>query len=225
MELTARFKSPAFLAAECLILFGGIPLVLLWMQLQDGFPFFPVLLGLLLLTLIFGALDPAVRFRPVKKECCDARAWVNIFLRVAAAAAALTLFTYWIYPRLFLGLPRERPHIWRMVMVLYPLLSVAPQEFIFRTYFMQRYQPLFGSGTFMLVMNALAFGWAHIFFLNLLAPLLCVIGGYLIAKTWEKTRSFFMVSVEHAVYGQIVFTTGLGWFFYNGTAQALSQMN
>jgi hypothetical protein len=109
-----------------------------------------------------------------------------------------------------------------LVMMLYPLLSVVPQEFLFRIYFMQRYRPLFGEGALMLWVNALVFGWAHIFFLNPIAPLLSVIAGLLLADTWRRTRSLRAVWLEHALYGQIVFTCGLGWFFFHGSVRAVS---
>ncbi|MGA0333543.1 MAG: type II CAAX prenyl endopeptidase Rce1 family protein [Kiritimatiellia bacterium] len=210
-----------FLSLECLILFVGIPGLLVWFEIHRDVPFFSVLFGFLGLTLLLGWRDPDLKFNPPSSPA-PAR---KLLLRLLAAALGLTVLTLLFYPDLLFRLPRERPGIWLMVMVLYPVLSVAPQEYLFRTYFMQRYRPLFGEGTGMLWVNALIFGWAHAFFLNPVAPLLSVLAGWLLAKTWQETKSFRRVCLEHAVYGQIVFTCGLGWFFYQGSTRALENLS
>lgn len=215
-------NSRLYLCFECLILFGVVPGLLILIQLHGGFPFFGVLIGLLILTLILSAFDPNVRFRFSHSGSAIRSCMKKVGVRLPLSAFLLTLLTMGLYPELFLRLPREQPRIWILVMCLYPLLSVAPQEFIFRSFFMQRYRPLFGDGQAMLWTNALVFGWAHVFFLNAVAPLLSVIAGYLLAATWKQSKSFLLVCLEHAVYGQIVFTSGLGWFFYTGSAQAIA---
>jgi membrane protease YdiL (CAAX protease family) len=208
------------LSLECLVLFGGIPLWLTVLQLQGGFPFFPVLFLFLLITLVLGWRDPRVLFRPRSHPVSVQ----HMLLRFVAVGVFLTLFTWILFPDLFLRLPRERPGLWLMILCLYPLLSVAPQEFLFRTYFMQRYVPVFGDGRGMLWANAFFFGWAHLFFLNWVAPVLSLLGGLLITLTWQKTRSFKWVCIEHALYGQFVFTSGIGWWFYTGSAQSIQQI-
>ncbi|MDA3873566.1 MAG: CPBP family glutamic-type intramembrane protease [Kiritimatiellae bacterium] len=215
-------QSRLYLCFECLALFGLVPGLLILLQLQGGFPFFGVLIGLLVLTLVISVLDPQIRFRFTHSGSTLRACMKNVMTRLLLSAVLLTALTIWLYPELLLRLPREKPRIWVLVMCLYPLLSVAPQEFIFRSFFMQRYQPLFGEGKLLLWVNALAFGWAHVFFLNAAAPLLTIIAGYLLASTWRQSKSFLLVCLEHAVYGQIVFTSGLGWFFYTGTAGAIA---
>jgi hypothetical protein len=216
-------KNRLYLSFECFLLFGLIPGWLIHLQMQGGFPFFAILTAMLLLTLVLAALDPQIRFRFPFNRKATCQLLPKLAERLLLAALALTLLTWWLYPSLLFRFPREQPRIWFMVMCLYPLLSVAPQEFIFRSFFMQRYLPLFGQGQAMLWVNALVFGWAHAFFLNAAAPLLSVAAGYLLAKTWQQSKGFLLVSLEHAVYGQIVFTCGLGWFFYNGTARAIAE--
>jgi len=211
-----------FLWAECLAFFGLIPLLLAWIQLQGGFPFFPVLLGLAGLTLWIGHRDPGVRFRPADRVPTNRRRLATLLGKALLVLLVLSALTLWIDPDLFLRLPRHRPKLWVLILLLYPLLSVAPQEYLFRTYFIQRYRPLFGDGPAMLWINAAAFAWAHVFFLNWIAPLLSLVAGLLLAATWQRTRSFRLVCLEHALYGQIVFTTGIGWFFYTGSAQAIA---
>ncbi len=217
-------KSRVFLLAECLFLFGLVPGILIYAQLQQGLSFFPVLFGLCGLTLFLGHKDPEVRFRQPGSWKAAKAFLPHLLLRAAIAAFALFAVTACMWPDLFLGLPRRDLRLWMLVMTLYPLLSVAPQEYIFRIYFLQRYRPLFGSGSAMLWANAIAFAWAHAFFLNWTAPLLSLVAGLLLADTWRKTGNLRAVWLEHTLYGHIVFTSGLGWFFYHGSTAALRQL-
>jgi len=69
-----------------------------------------------------------------------------------------------------------------------PLVSVYPQELLYRAFFLHRYQPLFGRGWGMLLASAMAFGFVHIIFRNSLAVALCVIGGFLFSLTLPGFR-------------------------------------
>jgi uncharacterized protein len=64
--------------------------------------------------------------------------------------------------------------------------------------------------------SVLTFAFLHIIFGNLVAPLLTIPRGYLFTRTYVRTGSLVAVSIEHAVYGNIVFTVGLGVYFYRG---------
>jgi hypothetical protein len=46
--------------------------------------------------------------------------------------------------------------------------------------------------------------------------LLTLIGGWFFAETYARTRSMRLVWLEHALYGCLVFTIGLGDYFYHG---------
>jgi hypothetical protein len=118
----------------------------------------------------------------------------------------------------FFQFPRERTDMWAIVMVAYPLVSVVPQEVLYRLFFFERYAPIFKSGWPMMIASGLAFGHAHIVFNNPIAYLMCIAGGVLFSITYVRTRNLSLVWLEHAIYGQFVFTVGLGWYFYTGAA-------
>jgi uncharacterized protein len=118
-------------------------------------------------------------------------------------------------PELLFGFVREKPLFWLIVMVMYPLISVVPQEIIFRRYMFDRYKTAFSPRVLVLV-SGVGFGFAHIVFGNWVAPVLCVIGGIMFAQTYARTRSLALVSLEHALYGDFIFTLGLGRYFYHG---------
>ena len=150
------------------------------------------------------------------KKALNLQALKPIGLRFAISAAVLTLATWFFRPDLLFSFVRERPQLWLMVMVFYPILSAAPQEIIFREFFFKRYAPFFTSERRMILASGIAFAFAHIFFHNWVAPILCLIGGVMFAQTYARHRSLLLVTIEHALYGCFIFTLGLGTFFYHG---------
>lgn len=140
-----------------------------------------------------------------------------LLLRFACVAAAMTLFIYLYDPQRMLELPRERPALMLALLVLYPLLSALPQEFIFCTFFFERFQPLFPARRTRVIASAVVFAYAHVLFINPVAPLLSFIAGLIFATTYAKTRSLALVTFEHALYGGYLFFIGLGWYFYGGS--------
>lgn len=213
-----------WLWAEFTLLFVGIPGGLAVWHAQADLPFFPVLLAMFALTVWIGRNDPNVSFGPPPDRPSLGKSLGRLAPRLLLVATALAALTGGLFPELFFRFPRESPRVWVLVMLLYPLLSVLPQEVMFRAFFMPRYAPLFGRGAALLAVNALAFAWAHVFFLNWIAPLLSLAGGWLLADTWQRTRDLRLVCIEHALYGQLVFTTGIGWFFYTGSTRAIEQL-
>lgn len=139
----------------------------------------------------------------------------NILILYAISCIVIFAYTYFFENDLFLGFVSNRPYLWLAVMFLYPIFSVYPQEVIFRVYFFERYKNLLPRNC-LLLLNTILFGFAHIIFGNYISVILCVIGGYLFAKTYLKTNSLLLVCIEHAIYGDLIFTAGLGRYFYQG---------
>jgi membrane protease YdiL (CAAX protease family) len=125
-----------------------------------------------------------------------------------------------ISPDKFFSLIRQRPAVWAIVMVAYPVLSVYPQELLYRAYFFHRFAPLFRSRLTMILASAVLFCWAHLLFQHWIPLVSTLIGGLIFAWRYDRTRSLAAVSIEHALYGQLIFTIGLGAYFYEGTIRA-----
>lgn len=136
--------------------------------------------------------------------------------RFFVCALLLTAFTMVMVPERLLSFPQEKPLMWLMVMCLYPVLSVIPQEIVFRSFFFKRYAPLFKNPQIMIAASGMAFGLAHIALSNWIAVGLSAIGGIFFAKTYHTRPSLALVCLEHALYGCFLFTIGLGYFFYSG---------
>jgi membrane protease YdiL (CAAX protease family) len=167
----------------------------------------PFLIGLLLMFFT----------RPSAEELEHRRQTRAVLLRFLILGALLTLFVRTEMPGQYLDLPRHHPTLWLAIMLLYPLLSVWPQEVIFRRFFFARYQPIFGN-TGLVAASALAFGFAHIIFLNWVAVVMTVVGGAIFAADYARYRRLGLACLEHSLYGCLIFTIGLGRYFYTGAA-------
>ncbi len=144
--------------------------------------------------------------------------------RFAICAIFLTVATLVLLPERLFGFVLEKPAFWAVVMLLYPLISVLPQEVIFRLFFFERYKHIFKTQEMMILASGLAFGLAHIIFQNWVAPLLCAVGGIIFAMTYARRKSLALVSLEHALYGDFIFTIGLGLYFYHGSVKAIADV-
>ena len=193
-----------FLWAEFLLLFGLAPLLILLVRQP----------GILFLVLWGGGLACWAASRNAPRGAAPGLA--PMLTRFVLCGAALTLATWALAPALFLSLPRQHPLFWALIMLLYPLLSVWPQEIIFRRFLFHRYGWLFENR--ITAASAIAFGYTHIIFLNPLAVLLTLAGGLMFARSYAQTRSLKLTGLEHALYGCLIFTIGLGRYFYTGAA-------
>ena len=159
--------------------------------------------------------------RPLRREL------PRIMVRFIIFGSLLLLGIYYYLPdELWLRLPREMPRLWAMIMLLYPWFSVYPQGIIARVFFFERYEPLFGAGRWMIIASAVAFSIMHIIFLQPeIAMSLTLLGGLLFAWTYWRTQSALCAMIEHALYGMLIFTSGLGWYFFAGAVNAVANGN
>lgn len=143
-----------------------------------------------------------------------------ILLRWIMACAAMTLFMHFYDPTRMFEIPRHNPKFLMMLFILYPLISALPQEFIFCSFFFNRYERYFKTGVPMIVASATTFAYAHVLYINPVAPTLSFLGGLIFAYTFYKHRSLALVTIEHGLYGNFLFMLGLGWYFYSGSVVA-----
>lgn len=137
----------------------------------------------------------------------------QILLRFLGCAMALIGLVLACFPHKLFLFPRTMPLAWAAVLLAYPLLSVYPQELFYRAFFVRRYRHLFPRREWLLLANALVFAWMHLIFRNPFAVVLTLVGGLFFTHTYIRTRSLRLVCLEHALYGNLIFTIGLGEFF------------
>jgi len=160
--------------------------------------------------------DPSFDRRLLSLKHAHGRVLGPLLARFAVLAAALILGVAWLHPESLFNFPRQRPELWVLVMLFYPVLSVCPQGIVYRALFFHRYAPLFPSPHIRLVVAAAVFSLGHLMFLNVWTLLLTFAGGLLFARTYMRTGSLLWSSLEHALYGCAMFTIGLGRLFYHG---------
>ncbi|MFD4640633.1 CPBP family intramembrane glutamic endopeptidase [Lentzea sp. NPDC058436] len=208
MPITAQRR--AYLTAEYVAVFFGLALV--YFFLARGTSPIPVLLVLGGASVAYLLRSPAFDRRSLwRGEEVGLRPILTLW---AVAAVAATAVVAALFPDRLFELPKEQPLLWLAVMVFYPLLSVYPQELVFRAFLFERYGPAFGTWT--VAASAAAFGFVHIVFGSWVSVVLSAAGGWLFATRYRRTRSLLAASVEHALYGVLVFTVGLGQYFFHG---------
>ncbi|MFT5507813.1 MAG: hypothetical protein ACI89J_000881 [Hyphomicrobiaceae bacterium] len=214
-----RLERRVWLWAELVLFFVGVPLLMRWAIHDLHIPLIVVLQPLLLGFVLYLLWDNTflVRRELTKGFALRHLAW--IILVFVAVGGAITFATWQVFPGRFLGFPLYRPQIWLLILALYPLLSVIPQELVYRTFFFHRYGPVFGSARWAAVLaNGALFGFAHIIFDNWIAVAGSAVVGTVIAYRYWVTRSFWAAWLEHTLYGCLIFTVGLGMFFFTGVS-------
>lgn len=109
----------------------------------------------------------------------------------------------------------ERLRFLGLIWVLYPLLSALPQELIFRPLFFHRYASLFRDERTALLVNAAVFSFAHLMYWSWVVAIMTFVGGWIFARSYLQ-RGFPSAWVLHAIAGNMLFTMGMGAYFYSG---------
>lgn len=210
MRFKPAINKNSLKALELILLFFGIPLGLYF----DIFPFHKII------PLIIGAAY-AIALLIFDKSFNKHEIGLNGFnkhgpmlSRSLGVLVILILATYIIVPDQLFFLPRQITWLWVIIMLMYPVWSVIPQELIYRTFFFQRYRSLFKRDATLIIASAVSFSFMHIIFENWVAIIFSLIAGIVLSIVYSRHRSLLGISLEHAIYGNIVFTTGLGTFFY-----------
>lgn len=200
-------------SAECLALYGLPPLVL---GLADAprFVLFSFLYAMTLGCLIYVVRQPGFSWQ----SFWHGRAWPKAQKRAALLRFALSIplfigVTFALAPERFLRFPLERPGFWFVVMILYPLLSVVPQTIVFRSFFRARYEGKVPAAVYYLL-SGLVFAFAHSMYGNWVSPFFTFFGGMLFTYSFRQHGSLKWSVLEHAAYGNAIFTLGIGWYFF-----------
>lgn len=209
-----RIDRKVLLIIECAVLFVALPMLFYFEPVP--LPKIPFLLAVFLYCLIV-LRNAGLANRLVLWSSGPVLRWLpGILLRSAVIAAALIVFVKIRYPGMLFAFPRANPYIWAIVMVLYPVLSAYPQELVFRTFFFRRYERLFTRPCMRAAVSSFAFSFLHIMYDNPFAVVSTLIGGLIFSVQYERSKSLAVATLEHAIYGCLVFSVGLGTFFYEG---------
>ena len=207
---------------EMALLFVAFPIGLVFVRGAFSRFIVPTLLVTSIACLLVLWRDPSFKRRRLGVGTDFRGALAGIFRSFVPGALVLGLLVAWLRPDLLFAFPRREPFWWAIVMLAYPLLSVYPQEILFRTFFFHRYENVLGGTRTTILWSAFVFGLAHLFFANWIAPTLTAIGGYLFARTYVRSGSTLAAALEHALWGDFLFTVGLGWYFWGGSIRLMA---
>ena len=209
-----RMRRKLLLAGELAAVFVLLPLLIYWGVLPNWpIPLLAVAAGAAYVRLRRDATFEQARLYRFQRATTEI---APALLRDLALLGLLGTLVWRLTPELLFSFVRRAPAYWAAVMVLYPVVSVYPQELLYRAYFFQRYEPLFGTGWGMIAASAVAFGFVHIIFGSWISVALSAIGGVLFGVTYRGSRSVLMACAEHALFGNFIFTIGWGRFFFHG---------
>lgn len=200
-------KSRLYISLELFILFVLLPVSLI-------LPFYillkvvVVLFGFIYILIVMLRVEK-VSFK-INKGLDWKLFWKRIFLLFIGVSLITTSYVCFIDSSKLFCVPLHKPLLWVVILLVYTFLSVWPQELIYRTFFFARCERLFYNKKLLIFINAIIFSLAHIFFKNMLVLILTFVGGILFGYTYLRTRSTLMASIEHAIYGNWLFTVGMG---------------
>ncbi|MDR1360145.1 MAG: CPBP family intramembrane metalloprotease [Deltaproteobacteria bacterium] len=200
-------------ALEILLLLGLVPLLVLFLE------------GPLFRRLVLLAGCAYVIFRLRRRI-----SWIALFSRPAPGwwkgpvlrgllvFLAALVYAACLEPEVFLDLPRRRTSLWLLIILFYPLLSVLPQELIFRVWVFEAHPSLWASPLAPCLVSAVFFGWAHIIYAGWFAVAATTLGGLALAWNYLQNRSrpgaIWPLCLEHSLFGLSMFTVGLGRHFF-----------
>lgn len=208
-----RTPSKTRLWLEFVALFVGVPLAMV--ATFGLYPLFPVIIGLAVIASLLLWATPGWRFAKLLKGPVLGE-WRLILIYFALTLATCLAFVFALAPERFLSFPLSNPGFWLIVVTFYPLLSAFPQEIIYRSLFFERYQSLFPNEWTAIIANGALFGFGHLFYDNWVTIAMTSVGGAIMGWAYLRHRSVLLAWVLHALAGQIIFTVGLGVYFYHG---------
>ena len=197
---------------EYLLLFFGVPLYIYF----DPEFIHPsaVVLPVLVVIFIYLYRLPDFKFRELVQFKINKKIILKHLVIFAIISSLLILIIFIFDRENLFNLPRANPQIWIMLCIFYPLFSAYGQEIIYRTFIFYRYRRIFKSKLTFVLASSIAFSFVHIVYYSHISIILTFILGLYLTYTYLKTKSVLFSSILHGIYGDLVFTIGLGSYFW-----------
>lgn len=195
-----------FKILELVVLFICIPIVLT-LDFDIAYKLPLVLSGVVYCTWV------SIRFKLISKGSLITLDFKKNLTRIMITFGLVSLtsfsFIYTLHPENLFIVVKKAPVLWATILLVYAVLSVYPQELLYRTFYFNRYANVFEK-KYLILINIIIFPIAHLMFNNNLVLLVTLIGGILFTMSYIKHRSVLLTSIEHALYGNVLFTIGMG---------------
>jgi len=193
---------------EFVLIYLLIPIILFF--IKSKIAIFLVLISIFILSIFLLNKDQKFKFNNLKTKIH----WKLCIILTILFFVTIYIYTFFLDQNLLFKFPLKHFFLWLVVIIFYPFLSVVPQEFIFRVLFFHRYSPLFKNRIdCSIIINTFIFSYSHLVFSNFHAILITTIASPLFAWAYIK-RSFATCIILHSIGGQLIFTIGLGKYFF-----------
>lgn len=205
--LTDNYKKK-YQFLEILLLFVVTPIVLT-LPILIGFKITYLLLGVLYIVWI------SITKKSVKKEKIITlkRLLLLIVGRFFIIAISTAAFIFFKDKSSLFSVMLNKPMLWIKFSGIYIVFSVIPQELIYRSFFVKRYRNFIKNKKVFIILNSILFSFAHIWFQSWVVLIFTFIGSLFFIDTYLKTRSIWLVILEHSLYGVWLYTVGYGALF------------
>ena len=137
MPISTILKTKNFLFLEFIALFVLFPLVLFIVVPTPILPFLWLVSIWCLYILLNDEKFNKKNF--LRHEVLSSNMKI-LLLQFFGVSLFIVIFMLYFLSDLFFSLIKESPILWATVIVLYPLLSVYPQELVYRAFFFHRYK-------------------------------------------------------------------------------------
>lgn len=210
----SRFSpSPARLRLEFGLMFVAAPVMIALLFPPDSM--FPVLFAFTAVGVALLHATPLFGWHELSRGWRNWH-WLEAAGFAACAAAGSVLLVQLLVPEAAFALLRDNPLLMAAVWLGYPVASALPQELLFRVLFFRRYDAILPGGWRGALINAAVFSLAHLMYWSLVVALLTFAGSLIFTYAYLRRGSFFYAVLLHALAGNILFTAGMGAYFYTG---------
>jgi uncharacterized protein len=185
----------------------------------------PILIVLSLATWVYLWRDTTFDRQTFTRRTTIRSALPSVSMLWLAGAIVMALIVYFTRPDALFALPTHRPGLWLMVMLLYPIFSVAPQTLIYRLFFVHRYTPILRHRWAIIFVGAAAFAIGHVIFRHWIPVALTFVLGLVVLTRYTRHRSAPLAVIEHAGHGMIAFTVGMGIYLFHGAQRIVQELD
>ena len=176
---------------------------------------FPALFAFTAVGLVLLYATPGFRWRELGKGWRD-WPWREAAVFTVVSAAGAWLLVQLLQPDAAFDLLQQNPALLGVIWLGYPIASALPQELLFRVLFFRRYDAILPDGLMGALINAAVFSLAHLMYWSAVVAVLTFIGSLIFTYAYLRRGSFFYAVLLHALAGNILFTAGMGAYFFSG---------
>lgn len=205
--------SKSLLLIEFLLLYFGIPLLIYFKLIIISKMTLLLFISIPALLILLG--DPNFEKTRLFSIMCSSQFLTKLCIRFTISSLVITFFILLLLPQSIHTVQLKFSN-WISNAYNYLILSVIPQEILYRAFFFHRYPLLFKKGYNPVLLSTLTFSFAHIVYVNGMAIIVTLIGGYFFSSTYNKSRSLLITIFEHFIYGIMIFSTGIGGILSGG---------